>query len=935
MEIGKEFWNNVLSLVEEYKKSENYELEARYTGPTSRIEFERCIEYCQNLGEFKYSTEELLDILTDNYRITIDGNDTIASYCKSNIVDEAIVIQKSKIRDIKFEQIDFKINLKAESKIEDEKAKDILESLHAIDKSYRYKKRFSFLNEKDNMRIDLTIVKESFGNFANFVSSKVVSKPEKYEIEIEIINKAETKALANQFLDYMLNLYRAIVDEEYICTKEEKYEILKEYFKLCYDQQPSDYQKMPRKYFAGPQPVTLERKNLDNSFKNICILNDYTVTEKADGERCLLFVNEKGKCYFINNRLNVKFCGVTLKTVKNMLLDGEYITSDINNNYIKYYAIFDAYYVESEDVRSLPLIGLNSRISKAQEFVKKAKVSFEKEEYELMTKEFLFGPDIFVKANQILLKETKKEFKYKIDGLIFTPSTYKVGTLYKEQEIKPYKHESTWHAAFKWKPPEDNTIDFLIKYKRGSSNNPLIQFVNNEQYRIFELYVGYKPGDWIKIDAKSYLDKSYKKNTDYIEKLFKPGDEVDDNISYSYLPIKQASQFEDESIVEFRYDYNETKHTSLKWVPVRVRNDKTEAYKKMKSIGGAANDFKSALNVWRSITYPVTKEMITGKTKEIGELPPDDDVYYDRYLARDAFASKEMMLYHNFIKNNLINQYKSESVFDMACGKGGDFGKYYRNGFKRILGYDSNVDNIVNPMDGAYSRFDKLIRYEKPQKTKGVFLTYDLSEIIKTSNFKDANDKLVAQVIYGEKDDISLHSYYEMAKNKFDLVSCQFAIHYFFENEMKLENFLTNVDMHIKPGGYFIGTCLDGSKVKEALSNKIEIQGKHHTRTLWSIKKLYTGDKNVTYGEQIDVFMESIGRVFKEYLVNIDILDKKLKQKGFELVSYTNFKEYLTDEFKLLEAEKDYSFLNMTFVFKKMDVKKKVYRKKVPIDMLN
>ena len=267
------------------------------------------------------------------------------------------------------------------------------------------------------------------------------------------------------------------------------------------------------------------------------------------------------------------------------------------------------------------------------------------------------------------------------------------------------------------------------------------------------------------------------------------------------------------------------------------------------------------------------------------------------------------------------------------CGKGGDLGKYYRNGFTRILGYDSNVDNIVNPFDGAYSRFDKLIKYEKISKTKGVFLTYDLSDVIKTANFKDQNDKMVAQVLYGEKDDITLHSYYEMAKNKFDLVSCQFAIHYFFENENKLDNFLTNVDIHIKPGGYFIGTCLDGSKVKQALSTTSDIQGKHHTRTLWSIKKLYTGDKSVTYGEQIDVFMESIGRVFKEYLVNIDILDKKLKQKGFELISYTNFKDYLTDEYKLLESEQDYSFLNMTFVFKKLETKKKVYRKKVPIDV--
>jgi SAM-dependent methyltransferase len=926
MEIGQTFWNSVLSLVEEYNKSDDYELEARYTGLISRLEFDRCIEYCQNLGEFTKVHEEVLDILTDNYRVTISGNDTISAYCKSNLIDEAVIIQKNKIRDLKFEQIDFKINLKQELEIDPDTSKDLLENLHALDKSYRYKKRYSFTHLEDKIRIDLTVLKESYGNYPNFVSSKVISKPEKYEIEIEVIGKGTpTKKLASGFLDYMLNLYRIIVDEEYICTKAEKLEILKEYFTLCYNQQPTDYQRMPRRYFVGPQPVTLEKKNLDNTSKNICILNDYTVTEKADGERCLLFVNKSGRCYFINNRLNIKFCGVTLTTIKNTLLDGEYITNDLINNYIKYYAIFDVYYSDEQDIRALPLIGKKSRISIAQDFVKKAKTAFEKEEYEIATKEFLSGPNILVQANQILSKEIKKEFKYKIDGLIFTPISNPVGTLYKEQEIKPHRHEATWHAVFKWKPPEDNTIDFLVKYKKGSSGNPILIFVNNEQYRILELYVGYKPGDWIKIDAKSYLDKSFKKSTDYIEKLFRPGDEVDELISYCYIPVKQAHLYEDESIIEFRFDYHETKHISLKWVPVRVRTDKTETYKKTKSIGGAANDFKSALNVWRSITYPITKEIITGKVKELGKLPPDDDVYYDRYLARDAFASKEMMRYHNYIKNELIAEYKSESVFDMACGKGGDLGKFFRNNFTRILGYDSSMDNIVNPFDGAYSRLDKL-----KSKIKTVFLTYDLSEVIKTSNFKDPNDKLIAQVLYGEKDDITLHSYYEMAKNKFDLVSCQFAIHYFFENETKLDNFLTNVDMHIKPGGYFIGTCLDGIKVKDALVKKTEIQGKQLSRVLWSITKLYTNEKTINYGDKIDVFMESIGRVFTEYLVNKDILEKKLNKKGFELVSYKNFQEYLTDDYKLSDQEQEYSFLNMTFVFKKTVVKPRVFKKKVP-----
>jgi hypothetical protein len=55
----------------------------------------------------------------------------------------------------------------------------------------------------------------------------------------------------------------------------------------------------------GPQPVTLELKNLDKPQPGtISILEGYTVTDKADGDRAQVFVTD-GKAYLIDNRLNV------------------------------------------------------------------------------------------------------------------------------------------------------------------------------------------------------------------------------------------------------------------------------------------------------------------------------------------------------------------------------------------------------------------------------------------------------------------------------------------------------------------------------------------------------------------------------------------------------------------------------------------------------
>lgn len=927
MEIDKTFFAEVKDLVNQYKEFKELELEGRYTGHTSRLEFDRCIEYCQGISEFEQELhDDVLDISAENHRISILGKSQITAYCKNNTVPEdCIVIKKVPVaKPVQFELIDFKINLKKEEPEKD--VNDILEKLYALDKTFRYKKRISFVNAKDGMRVDLTIVKSSVTPAKTFLNSGTASKTESYEIEVECISRH--KDITNSFLNTMFNLYRAIVDEEYICSKQEKKDVLDEYTKICFD--PT--QPQPKKLFIGPQPVTLERVNIVDTVKgNINILSDYTVTEKADGERHLLFVDAKGRAYFINNRMNIKFSGITLKTVKNVILDGEYITTDILNRHIKHFAIFDAYYYESKSIRHLPLVGTkDSRLAKIKDFVTAAKNSFKEEDYDIYSKEFLFGSDIFEKAGDILNKSKTAGFPYKIDGLIFTPMLLGVGAIYKDQPME--KHVSVWRATFKWKPAEDNTIDFCVKYAKGSYNNPTINFVNSQAHRTIELYVGYDPGNWDRVDARSFLENNFTVKSGFIAKRFNPPNVIEKDISSCLWPFidnacrcENGDIIEDDSIVEFKYDNSQSyKQEFLKWVPIRVRKDKTESYRKTKSLGGAVNDLGTALNVWRSIQYPVTDAMIMGKDKNIS-IPDSTDAYYNRiFQDRNLYASSEMMNFHNSIKSNLINTYKGNSVVDLACGKGGDLRKFLDSGFTRLLGYDSNRDNIENPVDGAYKRLYKM---QRGRSLKYVMLTYDLSKKIDIKSFENDNDKHVAQVIHGNVRDIKLHKYQDMARDKFDLVNCQFAIHYFFESEQTLDNFLYNVDMYLKDDGYFIGTCLNGHAVKKQL--KIASKGERNGVLLWDITKKYQKEEGVNYGEEIEVFMESIGKTFKEYLVNLDILTKKLKQMGYSPVEQKSFKEYQDDKFNMDDALKMYSHMNTTFVYKKNSLKKRVLTKKI------
>ena len=47
----------------------------------------------------------------------------------------------------------------------------------------------------------------------------------------------------------------------------------------------------------------------------------------------------------------------------------------------------------------------------------------------------------------------------------------------------------------------------------------------------------------------------------------------------------------------------------------------------------------------------------------------------------------------------------------------------------------------------------------------------------------------------------------------FDVVSTQFAIHYFFESEAKLRAFLQNVTDRLEVGGQFIGSTIDSERL--------------------------------------------------------------------------------------------------------------------------
>lgn len=981
------------TLFQKHFASSTTELEAKYKGKDlTKDAFTRCIALCKRANYNEIVHPDTMDILvrynSDVYRISVVGRDAISQVYKTNKLPDNITIMKKTtlhgIKPIYLDDLAFKLDIKEEIVIEPKDVSELTLTFASLDKGFRFKKRYSYVDESNGLRYDMTVVRSSphvgtnFTAFKTMSSSGVLTAQENYEVEIEVLHRTLTTSIPriiSNFLESLQKLYLAIVDEIFFISAEDKSKVITEYLKLCYNPYSANSFKMamikPKDYFVGPQPVTLERKNVIAPELGVSSIHEgYTVTEKADGERYLLYVAHDGRCYFINNRLTVKFTGVKLNKMVNCLFDGELITSDRIGQKVLMFGIFDTYYFGSQDVRNLELVGENSRIGHANKFTTMCADTFKKSGIDLFSKQFYWNGNIFELSKTIIDKDKSGQFPYKIDGLIYTPKKFAVGAQF-ENDV-PNKTR-TWDKVFKWKPPQDNTIDFLVKYDRDEVGKYDLIVKDDKYHKSVTLFVGYNPATHDRLTAKKYLSGNIKSDSSYIPKEFIPEDGYDDSICKAYLSVEASSAdamyktspkcingdvIDDDSIVEFAFNESHGSSISQHWIPLRVRKDKTEMLRKF-GLSHTANDYSTALSVWRSIQFPVTEDIICGSAKVTKVDIVDDDVYFSSTLDRSKYASIRMKNFHNeYIKKGelIMRMPRNSSLFDIGCGKAGDLKKWMDAGFSKVLGLDVMRDNIENRKNGAYARtIEARKRFGfNPSKTPFAYLTMDCSQRITPeyiTQLSDDDDKQVASLMWGLNGKVSdpqLLKYKNFALGGFDVVSCQFATHYFFENEIKLDNFVFNISQYLKKGGFFIGTCLDGQLIKKKLTpikKGQHIQGTLDTRVVWNIKKLYSNNRTIKLGEQIEVFMESIGQPIKEYLVDFNLLQSKLAAKGIFPLNdedcakfgidksienfKTTFSKVLTVKQQsalmreiadMSDVEKEYSFLNTWFIFKKYDI---------------
>lgn len=721
----------------------NDELEisfSSYKKPISLKKFYDLLKYATIRSKKNLRIEDIttLDIMytydqktTSSYRISINGineintfisnnnllkEHTIFSRLVRNVISQddkkLILINKKKNPEnyIALTEYDIRFRLSEEDDNIDQSTLKELLSLEENEKNFiifRYKQRKSLIIYDDDnytFRLDITNVKTSrkLKNLSEQLSN--------YELELDFTfkKKVSDKILTevfNKIYEETLNIEKFLQQSSLLITKTESFDVIKNLNKLAYEDENETYKDLP----AMPSTSVEINHVLD------VIPGNYTITDKADGERYFLMIYNSN-IYLISNNLEVK----KIKELKNndynlTVLDGEYLY--IANYKKNLYLAFDILFYKGTDIRNTEKIfdrleklsdvldnvfnikmiigdmtnkSINaSDLDGIQKFHKLNMINHlkqlnktldESKENQVINYKYFIFPvignqyDIY-KLSELLYEIytlTDNKCPYILDGIIYTPINQKYSRSLRDIKFK----------ILKWKPEKYNSIDFYVQYERNPETNKIItaydrtnensleKYLENKRTTIeFNEMTDYKVNGYLYQILNLFVGKFKNNKEDPI--LF----QKENDLHQAYIYIKdgyprdiEGNLIEDGTVVEFIYNNDINIPDKFRWIPMRTRYDKTESVMRFKRKYG--NNFDIANRIWNSILNPITFEDIkllgnsktanehikllkTKITSETVSLARRDDKYYQLITN----LGKTLRNFHNWIKSNMIYTY--------------------------------------------------------------------------------------------------------------------------------------------------------------------------------------------------------------------------------------------------------------------------------------
>jgi SAM-dependent methyltransferase len=819
--------------------------------------------------------------------------------------------------------------------------------------NFRYIQRVSLIIEDNadyTIRIDLSQVKNA--NKPGLIEKGIFNVELEFEVTIKNpVKKPEIPA--NIIYDHIISVQKVLQKSSLVVSKQSYNQVIDNFKKLVFGEQETNIKDLP-----GMQTQAAEIPHIVD-----IIPNKYTVTDKADGERYFMFINE-GNIYLLSNTLELKQLDGDEYSIKksllleysNTILDGEYMYIASKKKFL--FLAFDCLFFKGEDIRKEPKLELRlqkihlctknlfeqvsdnmqytgdfdlNKITKyhtngIKTFMKELNDKLNSEKFGsniVMCKYFIFvlgahACEVFNAASlvwNLYTKSSDLKCPYILDGIIFTPI----------DQIYTRNLRETKNRIYKWKPSSKNSLDFYVEYERDKATNQILNIYDDSDsntelgdksisnleeeivhenlekfkvkgsiYRILNLFVG-------KIDnGKEYPVLFQKDNDNYMANIFLQNGEARDI---------EGNIIQDRTVVEFTYINDPTIPGGFRWMPLRTRFDKTESVNTFKRKYG--NNSEIAEKTWRSMmdgveandiemlgsieTYEVHNKKLKSKiTSDVITMERRENIYYQVITN----LAKPLREFHNWIKSNLIytycskktlgapNDFRQMDVLEVSCGVGGDLAKFYHSRVGSYVGFDIDPNGIYSGSNGALSRYQDF-KKKFPNWPKMNFLVADGGALLTVEDqtralgtMSEQNKKMLLEVF--DRPDF----------RQYDIINCQFAVHYFFKSDDTLKNFMENIKKFLKPSGYILLTTFDANMVNKTFDETGHITSHYTTqegekKTIFDVVKKYdpsTTDFNKT-GIPIDVHLPAFedGIYNTEYLVNPDFLISTMKSHGFRL----------------------------------------------------
>ena len=390
-------------------------------------------------------------------------------------------------------------------------------------------------------------------------------------------------------------------------------------------------------------------------------IDRYYLTDKADGERSIVYVNNDESFYLTAKQV----FPIGTKSKKLWIMDCELVD--------RLY-VFDVMYADGKSLVSEPFSERSKHLEEAAKLIGgkvKPLVKLDETTY----------------RKEIPALYNRKKRPYPIDGLLFTRS-----------DQSYYKTN-----IYKWKPVEQMTIDFLILEPLPKMMG-VEPFIKKSGHKMYFLFCGISYDSFKRLGLRRV--KNYQEivgrlgRDDFFPIQFSPTDSPYAYIYYHPTGKQSISGKRKTSaatgdlaghVAEFGYKDGT-------WKLHRMRPDKDNDVLVNRSFG---NSFMVADNVWQNYRKPLTlEEMVT-------ETP-----------AGNYFATKKTAIYapqtnfNSFVKSTIVrNTFKNANfVVDLAAGNGQDMFRLQKAGVKRGLFIDIDAAAVAEMNQRKYE-----LRSLKPQ----------------------------------------------------------------------------------------------------------------------------------------------------------------------------------------------------------------------------